>query len=60
MLADPRNDAHALVSQLTVLFQLLHNHVISLLEPITGPIAERGVFRRRNWPIASSTARDWC
>ena len=32
MLADPRNDAHALVSQLTVLFQLLHNHVISLLE----------------------------
>ena len=47
MLADPRNDAHALVSQLTVLFQLLHNHVISLLEPITGPIAERGVFPRR-------------
>jgi hypothetical protein len=32
MVADPRNDAHALVSQLTVLFQLLHNNVIDLLE----------------------------
>jgi Animal haem peroxidase len=32
MLADPRNDAHALISQITVLFQLLHNHVISLLQ----------------------------
>ena len=32
MLADPRNDTHALVSQLTVLFQLLHNHVLTLIE----------------------------
>ena len=29
MLADPRNDAHALLSQLTVVFKLLHNHVLA-------------------------------
>ena len=40
MLADVRNDAHALISQLTILFQLLHNHVISLLEGATTPTAE--------------------
>ena len=40
MLADPRNDAHALISQITVLFQLLHNHVISLLEAAIAPFAE--------------------
>lgn len=35
MVADPRNDSHALVSQLTVLFQILHNHVLELLENAT-------------------------
>ena len=39
MLADPRNDAHALISQLTILFQLLHNHVLSLVEGATKPFA---------------------
>jgi hypothetical protein len=38
MIADPRNDAHALISQLTVLFQLLHNHVISLIERHTSDV----------------------
>jgi hypothetical protein len=35
MLADPRNDAHALISQLTVLFQLLHNHILGEIEKAT-------------------------
>jgi Animal haem peroxidase len=48
MLADPRNDAHALVSQITVLFQLLHNHVISLLEDALKPfIPQEERFPRR-------------
>ncbi len=48
MLADPRNDAHALVSQITVLFQLLHNHVISLLEAVLKPfIPQEERFPRR-------------
>ncbi len=40
MLADARNDAHALISQLTILFQLLHNHVISLIENAIAPFEE--------------------
>lgn len=32
LIADPRNDAHALVSQMTVLFHLLHNAVVDLLD----------------------------
>ena len=47
MLADPRNDAHALVSQMTVLFQLLHNHVIALLEAAIAPFASQGEVPRR-------------
>ena len=47
MLADPRNDAHALVSQLTVLFQLLHNHLISLLETALQPFAAQEAFPTR-------------
>jgi len=39
MLADPRNDAHALLSQLTVLFQRLHNHILSLVEKGTSSIS---------------------
>jgi Animal haem peroxidase len=31
-IADPRNDQHAIVSQLTVLFGLLHNHILDVLE----------------------------
>jgi Animal haem peroxidase len=47
MLADPRNDAHALVSQITVLFQLLHNHVISLLEAAIVPFTTEADLPRR-------------
>jgi hypothetical protein len=47
MLADPRNDAHALVSQITVLFQLLHNHVISLLEAAIAPFTTQVDFPRK-------------
>jgi hypothetical protein len=47
MLADPRNDAHALVSQITVLFQLLHNHVIALLEAAIAPFASQADFPRK-------------
>ncbi len=32
LIADPRNDLHALISQLTVLFHLLHNGIIRQLE----------------------------
>ena len=31
--ADVRNDSHALISQLTVLFHILHNHVLAQLGP---------------------------
>jgi hypothetical protein len=31
--ADVRNDSHALISQLTVLLHILHNHVLGLLGP---------------------------
>jgi hypothetical protein len=37
LLADPRNDSHALVSQLTVLFALLHNEIVACLEAIPVP-----------------------
>jgi hypothetical protein len=49
MLADSRNDAHALISQLTVLFQRLHNHVLSLVEEGTSSIssAHRELTYRR-------------
>jgi hypothetical protein len=35
MLADVRNDSHAIISQLTVLFQTLHNHIVGLLDKTT-------------------------
>ena len=38
LIADPRNDDHALLSQLTLLFQLLHNHVIDMI-PASGAMA---------------------
>jgi hypothetical protein len=50
MIADPRNDAHALISQLTVVFQLLHNHVVGLIEGATaaleGSVARNQLERR--------------
>ena len=35
LVADMRNDSHALISQLTVLFHILHNHVLGILGPQT-------------------------
>jgi hypothetical protein len=46
MLADPRNDAHAIVSQLTVLFHLLHNAVMELLPPVEGALKPEIAFRQ--------------
>ncbi|MGL5736411.1 MAG: peroxidase family protein, partial [Beijerinckiaceae bacterium] len=40
-LADTRNDVHAMLSQLTVLLQLLHNHIIDKLAPIATDGHER-------------------
>ena len=38
LVADPRNDDHALLSQLTVLFHTLHNHLIGRLKsPLSTP-----------------------
>lgn len=38
LVADPRNDDHALLSQLTVLFHVLHNHLIGrLASPLSAP-----------------------
>lgn len=31
--ADVRNDSHALISQMTVLFHLLHNHILQMIGP---------------------------
>jgi len=36
--ADSRNDDHALISQLTVLFHKLHNHIIEIVERFTTPV----------------------
>jgi hypothetical protein len=46
MIADPRNDAHALVSQLTVVFQLLHNHVVDMLEKPTAALETSVAYGR--------------
>jgi hypothetical protein len=50
MVADPRNDDHAIMSQLTALFALLHNSLIDLirrLEPDTGANAHLGAAYKR-------------
>ncbi|MDX2203170.1 MAG: peroxidase family protein [Hyphomicrobiaceae bacterium] len=52
MLADARNDAHALISQLTILFQLLHNHVVGMLERAT-------VGEQRNFPAREIAYRHY-
>ena len=41
LISDPRNDDHALISQLTVLFHQLHNHVIDRIELPSEPSANR-------------------
>ena len=50
LVADPRNDDHAIMSQLTALFALLHNGLIDLVrrgEPATGPNASLGAAYNR-------------
>ena len=45
--ADRRNDAHAFISQLTVLFQLLHNSIVRRLEELPdGPLPLQEAHRR--------------
>jgi hypothetical protein len=50
LIADPRNDDHAIMSQLTALFALLHNGLIDIVrrgEPTAGPNANLGAAYRR-------------
>src|SRR3954470_14699579 len=50
LVADPRNDDHAIMSQLTALFALLHNGLIDLVrerEPATGHNARLGAAYAR-------------
>ena len=50
LVADPRNDDHALMSQLTALFALLHNGLVDMVhrgEPTTGPNANLGAAYKR-------------
>src|SRR5258708_637192 len=50
LVADPRNDDHAIMSQLTALFALLHNNLIDLVrrhEPATGANAHFGAAYKR-------------
>ena len=50
LVADPRNDDHAIMSQLTALFALLHNGLIDMVrrgEPIAGPNANLGAAYKR-------------
>lgn len=50
LIADPRNDDHAIMSQLTALFALLHNGLIDIVrrgEPTTGPNASLGAAYKR-------------
>jgi hypothetical protein len=50
LIADPRNDDHAIMSQLTALFALLHNGLVDVVrrgEPTTGPNANLGAAYQR-------------
>jgi hypothetical protein len=50
LVADPRNDDHAIMSQLTALFALLHNGLIDMIrrgEPAAGRNANLGAAYRR-------------
>lgn len=50
LVADPRNDDHAIMSQLTALFALLHNALIDMVrrgEPTTGVNANLGAAYKR-------------
>jgi hypothetical protein len=50
LVADPRNDDHAIMSQLTALFALLHNGLIDMVrrgEPAAGPNTNLGAAYKR-------------
>ena len=50
LIADPRNDDHAIMSQLTALFALLHNGLVDVVrrgEPATGPNASLSAAYKR-------------
>ena len=50
LIADPRNDDHAIMSQLTALFALLHNSLVDVVrrrEPAFGPNANLGAAYKR-------------
>jgi hypothetical protein len=50
LIADPRNDDHAVISQLTALFALLHNGLVDIVrrgEPGAGPNANLGAAYKR-------------
>lgn len=50
LIADPRNDDHAIMSQLTALFALLHNGLVDVVrrgEPAAGPNAHLGAAYKR-------------
>jgi hypothetical protein len=50
LIADPRNDDHAIMSQLTALFALLHNGLVDIVrrgEPAAGPNASLGAAYKR-------------
>jgi hypothetical protein len=50
LVADPRNDDHAIMSQLTALFALVHNGLIDIVrrgEPTTAPNANLGAAYKR-------------
>jgi hypothetical protein len=50
LIADPRNDDHAIMSQLTALFALLHNGLIDAIrrsEPAAGPNSNLGAAYKR-------------
>lgn len=46
LISDPRNDAHALMSQTTVLFSLLHNKIAGLLGELRGDAFPETAYRR--------------
>lgn len=50
LLVDPRNDAHALMSQITALFACLHNTIMQLVDPPSaagaGQLSMEEVYRR--------------
>jgi len=52
LIADPRNDAHALISQVTVLFHLLHNTVLAMVPAECGAGASDGETAQRRFLCA--------